>query len=87
MWAIISNAYAAEVCDSRRRSDPRGVVGCVFHRWKATDVVHARTYGCSGVGHIRMESKEGADQERLCLCRTGSHKVFHTVHDANGENW
>ena len=63
MWAITSNAYAAEVCDCRRRSDPRGVVDCVFHRWKATDVVHVRTYGCSGVGHIRMESKEGADLE------------------------
>ena len=47
----------------------RMVLSTMFHRWKATHVVHERIFCCSGRGHMPMESVNVADQERPC--RTG----------------
>ena len=44
----------------------RVVLSTMFHRWKATDVVHERMFGYSGRGHICMEFVKVADQERRC---------------------
>ena len=44
----------------------RVVLSTMFHRWKATDVVHERMFGYSGRGHICMEFVIVADQERQC---------------------
>ena len=66
----------------------RVLLWAMFHRCKANDVVHVSISGCSGTGHVRMESVEGADQERQC--RTSSVRCFyealHALHDVTGDN-
>ena len=47
----------------------RVVYSIMFHRWKATDVVHDKIFGYSGRDHVRMESVNVADRKRPC--RTG----------------
>ena len=63
----------------------RMVLSTMFHRWKATHVVHERIFCCSGRGHMPMDSVNvRVEQVKFCYM---FHRAFVAVHDMNGDNW